>query len=410
MAREFKAITGKITKLNEPHFVDHRGLWVMMVKENERWIAINSRDEEKIKKYHHQLQAQQSASHFNVKVQATSLEGNWLKAAEFSVGMLQQAQVQDPSTMMTAVESHLRLQHELQYVPKVNEACDLFYAKQAKRQLSVHTMTDYTRLVRQLKERFNDRLVSSLTASEMTQFIEELPHPVSQRARYIYLKSFLSFCSGKMNPYCEGRPWIKSGLLQWESPRTDLHEVKVYSFDEILRLLKVAQSHQRLPHFIFRLFGMLRYFEMIRFTDIHQHVKNHPLINLEGKRIVFGPEIFKKRSRSEHRGRFYANLHPTFLAWLQYFADNNQSIWCSVNMEREIRQQVEGKETDRNLLRHTAITYHCIAFKNPLQTAFIAGNSAGVIQNHYLNMNVPESDAIKLYEFTPTKALELGIL
>ena len=109
----------------------------MMVKENERWIAINSRDEKKIKKYHHQLQAQQSASHFNVKVQATSLEGNWLKAAEFSVGMLQQAQIQDPSTMMTAVESHLRLQHELQYVPKVNEACDLFYAKQAKRQLSV---------------------------------------------------------------------------------------------------------------------------------------------------------------------------------------------------------------------------------------------------------------------------------
>ena len=76
MAREFKAITGKITKLNEPHFVDHRGLWVMMVKENERWIAINSRDEEIIKKYHHQLQAQHSASHFNVKVQATSLEGN----------------------------------------------------------------------------------------------------------------------------------------------------------------------------------------------------------------------------------------------------------------------------------------------------------------------------------------------
>ena len=149
---------------------------------------------------------------------------------------------------------------------------------------------------------------------------------------------------------------------------------------------------------------------MIRFTDIHQHVKNHPFINLEGKRIVFGPEIFKKRSRSEHRGRFYANLHPTFLAWLHYFADNDQSIWCSVNMEREIRQQVEGKETDRNLLRHTAITYHCLAFKNPLQTAFIAGNSAGVIQNHYLNMNVPESDALKLYEFTPEKAKEMGIL
>jgi hypothetical protein len=59
MAREFKAITGKITKLNDPYFAEKRGLWVMMVKENDRWIAINSRDEAKIKAYHQQLQSQQ---------------------------------------------------------------------------------------------------------------------------------------------------------------------------------------------------------------------------------------------------------------------------------------------------------------------------------------------------------------
>ncbi|MEY3774332.1 MAG: hypothetical protein RLZZ129_1112 [Verrucomicrobiota bacterium] len=410
MAREFKPITGKITKLNEPQFAEQRRVWVMMVKENDRWIAINSRDEAKIKAYHHQLQTQQAASNLNVRVQATSLEGTWLKAAEFAAGILQQAKVEDPTTMMTAVESHLKQQQDLQYVPKINEACDLFYAKQSKRQLSTHTMFDYSRLVRHLKERFGDRLTSSLTSSEMTAFIEELPHPVSQRARYIYLKSFLSFCSGKMNPFCEGRPWIKTGLLQWEPAKTDLHEVQVYSFDQIIRVLKVAQQHDRLPHFIFRLFGMLRYFEMIRFTEIHRRVRGHPLINLEQKRIIFGPEIFKKRSRNEHRGRFYANLHPTFMAWLDHFAENNQSIWCSVNLERKIRQQVEGRETDRNLLRHTAITYHCLAFKNPLQTAFIAGNSAAVIQNHYLNMNVPEADALKLYELTPDRARELGIL
>ena len=410
MAREFKAITGKITKLNDPYFAEKRGLWVMMVKENDRWIAINSRDEAKIKAYHQQLQSQQATTSLNVKVQATSLEGHWLKAAEFSVGMLQQAKVEDPHQMLTAVESHLKHQQELQYVPKMTEACDFFYAKQSKRQLSTHTMLDYARLVKQLKERFGERLVSSLTSKEINDFIEELAHPVSQRARYIYLKSFLSFCSGKMNPHCEGRPWVKTGLLQWEPPKTDFHEVKVYSFDQIIALLKAAKAEDRLPHFIFRLFGMLRYFEMIRFTEIHRKVNGHPFINLEQKRITFGPEIFKKRSRNEHRGRFYANVHPTFMAWLNHFAESDQSIWCSVKLERKIRQKVEGRETDRNLLRHTAITYHCLAFRNPLQTAFIAGNSAGVIQNHYLNMNVPEADALKLYELTPDRARALGIL
>ena len=37
MARAFKELTGNITKLNDPHFVAERGLWVMMVKENDRW-------------------------------------------------------------------------------------------------------------------------------------------------------------------------------------------------------------------------------------------------------------------------------------------------------------------------------------------------------------------------------------
>jgi hypothetical protein len=48
MARTFRPIIGNITKLNAPHFTEQRGLWVMMVKENDRWIAINSRDEAKI--------------------------------------------------------------------------------------------------------------------------------------------------------------------------------------------------------------------------------------------------------------------------------------------------------------------------------------------------------------------------
>jgi hypothetical protein len=49
MARAFRPITGNITKLNDPYFAEQRGMWVMMVKENDRWLAINSRDEAKIR-------------------------------------------------------------------------------------------------------------------------------------------------------------------------------------------------------------------------------------------------------------------------------------------------------------------------------------------------------------------------
>ena len=42
MARGFKELTGNITKLNDPHFVAARGLWVMMRFMNTRWICTQS--------------------------------------------------------------------------------------------------------------------------------------------------------------------------------------------------------------------------------------------------------------------------------------------------------------------------------------------------------------------------------
>lgn len=403
MARAFKEISGNITKLNPPHFAADRGIWVMMVKENDRWIAINSRDEAKIRDYHALLETRRTAKTLNLSVQATTLTQERVKMAEYAYGILGDSQ---PKEIVDAAQL-LCQQKERGNVPTIADAADLFIAKQQKRQLAAYTIRDYGRLVKWLKATFGDRNLSTLTPDDVTAFIEEPKHPVSQRSRYIYLKSFLSFCGGKMNPHCNGHPWVKPGLIQWEPPKTDLHEIKVYSFDEIVELLKAAQKKGVLPHFIFRLFGLLRYDEMIRFTSIHPTVKGHPLISLEAQRITFNAQVYKKRSRGEHRGRFYNNLHPTFLAWLNKFANEGLEIRASDWTERAVRRSIKD---DRNLLRHTAITYHCLAFKNPLQTAYIAGNSVGIIQNHYLNMNVPEADALKLYQLTPAEAEKLGIL
>jgi hypothetical protein len=410
MAREFKQITGTITKINAPYFAEKRNVWVMMVKTNENWVAINSRNEVKIKQYHQLLEQQKTALNLNLKVQATTLEGNWLKAAEYSAGMIRQAKIEDPHEMMNAVASHIKVINDTRNVPTVEVACDLFIAKQFKRQLSHYTEKDYRRLVRELKDRFGKRLVAELTSTELTAFIEELEHPVSQRARYIYLKAFMSFCGGKLNPHCEGVAWVKPGLLQWEAPKTDMHEIQVYSYEQIIQLLKRASEKKVLPYFIFRLYGMCRFDEMFRLIEIQAKIKNHPLISLEHERITFNAEVYKKRSRGEHRGRFYNKVHPTFIAWLKKFSDEDASLNISEWMERAIRRTIKQDGDDRNLLRHTAITYHCIAFRNPLQTAYIAGNSVSIIQNHYLNMNLPEEDALKLYQLTPDVAKSLGIV
>jgi hypothetical protein len=406
MARAFREITGNISKLNPPYFAAERGLWVMMVKENDRWIAINSRDEHKIRDYHSLLETRRTAHVLNITVQPTSLSQERVKMAEYAYGILGDAQ---PKEIVDAAQL-LCQQKKSANVPTVIEAAQLFLEKQAKRQLSDFTMRDYHRLVRHLTAEFPAQRLSDLTSSELTRFIEEADHIVKQRSRYIYLKAFIQFCGGKHNSHCNGVPWLSPLILQWQQPKTEAKEVTVYRFDQIVALLKEASKNGVLPYFIFRLFSLMRTEEMKRFTEIHPSVKGHPLISLEAKRISITNQIFKKRSDTNHRGRFYNEIHPAFLDWLRYFDASDAVIQCGDEMAQRVKVATGMPIEVRNLLRHTAITYHCLAFRNPLQTAYIAGNSVGVIQNHYLNMNVPEADALKLYELTPERARTLGIL
>lgn len=406
MARAFKDITGNITKLNDPHFAQDRGLWVMMVKENNRWIAINSRDEVKIRDYHALLATRRTAQSLNVTVQATTLSQEKVKMAEYAYGILGEAQ---PKEIVDAAQ--LLCQRKIrEKAPTVREAAKLFIEKQLKRQLSAFTMRDYRRLVKHLTAEFPTQRLGDLTSADLHRFIEQPTHIVGKRSRYIYVKAFVQFCAGKHNPHCNGTPWMSPLILQWQLPKTEAKEVSVYSYEQIVELLKAAKGKKVLPYFVFRLFSLMRTEEMKRFVAIHSKVDGHPLISAEAKRLSITNVIFKKRSDTNHRGRFYNNLHPTFLAWLDYFRSRGSSIECSDEIAQQVKESIGIRRDVRNLLRHTAITYHCLAFRNPLQTAFIAGNSVGIIQNHYLNMNVPEADALKLYELTPEAAEKLGIL
>ena len=63
MAKQLKQIDGHIAQINAPRFAEDRKMWVMMVKENGKWQAVTSRNEEKIKSYHQLLESKQPGSH-----------------------------------------------------------------------------------------------------------------------------------------------------------------------------------------------------------------------------------------------------------------------------------------------------------------------------------------------------------
>jgi hypothetical protein len=245
-----------------------------------------------------------------------------------------------------------------------------------------------------------------------TRFIEAKPHPVTQRARFIYLKSFLNFCVGKNNPEATENPWLETLPLYWEPPKTEVAEIASYTYSDVVELLKRANQNGTLGFHVMRLFSMMRTEEYERFIEIGgKTVKTNRYIDLENGRITINNLIYKKRGQSEHRGRYYTELPTAFKEWLEYFNENDTDLSITMKTTAKMRRKSPNpKDRISNILRHSAITFHSIHFSDPLRTSYIAGNSVSIISDHYLNMNIPKADAEAFYELTPTKAKDLGII
>ncbi len=145
MSRGLKTIDGAITAVNAPIFAAHRNLWILWVKENEKWVAVTSRDERKISDYYQLLLTRRAAQSLNVNVQTTTLSADKVKMAEYAYGVLSnhRPDAEEPRELLTAVNHYVQHKPSLQ-TPSVSECCDLFTQKQTKRQLTATSIKSAT--------------------------------------------------------------------------------------------------------------------------------------------------------------------------------------------------------------------------------------------------------------------------
>ena len=411
-----KTFDGVIQRVTKPTFNEKYNWWTFSVKHDDKWSSVTSRKEDAAQREYQIYLRRSKANDCGINLVSTSLTERQLQIAQLAFNRLDTVghlKIDDDKTANTLIESvDFFIKNYTDYsAPPVRECVELFFAKQNDRNLSKATMTDYKILLKELVNDYGDEKVSYLNAKRCKAFIEKRNGDTQRRARYIYIKAFMEFCAGKNNIYCDDVPWLKRNPINWEMPKFEAKEIEVYTFDEIVQLLKIANSEDVLGHFIFRLFSMMRTEEMKRFVEIGgESVTNNKFINLSERRITINNQIYKKRGRAELRGRHYNDIPKVFLQWLQYFIDNDIAINCTVRKDSKIRKSIITKKDGLNLMRHTAITYHTLKFRDALKTAYVAGNSVNVIQNHYLNMNLKDADIQKLYSLTPTKAKQLGIL
>ena len=401
MGKQLRNFEGRIDAVSQPRFAADRKVWVLMVKENGKWIAVVSRSEEKIKAHYDLIEANRIAQTINTSIQATFLSAAKVRTAEYAYSLLEKHSVEDQA-LIRAAELFAKQQPVLGS-PLLSDCSSKFLLKQRKRNLSSATHNDYTYLLKELCEDFEGKRIGEITPTMWTAFIEKRKHPVTQRARFIYLKSFLNFCAGKNNPEATEQKWIDRVPLYWEMPKTEVQEIVSYSVDEVVDLLKRAKTNGSLGFFVMRLFSMMRTHEYRRFIELGgQTVGTNRFIDLENVRITVNNFVYRKRGQSENRGRYYNELPSAFRQWLEYFKaeDINLSIKPKV-VTKMLKKSKNPKDRSHNILRHSAITFHALKFSDPLRTSYIAGNSVGIITNHYLNMNVPKSDAESFYDPAP---------
>ena len=384
------------------------------MKHDDKWNSVTSRNRETAEQEYEVYHRRSKANECGINLVSTSLTERQLQIAQLAFNRLDTVghlKIDDDSTANVLVDGiDFFIKNFTDYAaPTVNECVELFLEKQNSRQLSEATMWDYNLLLKELLVDYGAERVSHLNAKRCKQFIEKRKGTTQQRARFIYLKAFMEFCAGKKNIHCEESPWLKRNPVSWDMPKFEAKEIGVYTFDEIVRLLKEAKKRNVLGYYIFRLFSMMRTEEMRRFAKLGgDDVRENKFINLRENRITINNQVYKKRGRAELRGRHYNNIPKVFAEWIKYLGENEIGIGCSRRQDHFTRKAVGNVE--RNVVRHTAITFHTMMYRDPLVTAYSAGNSVNVIQNHYLNMNIDEDDVRKLYELTPAKAKELGIL
>lgn len=437
-------IEGKIDSVRPPKLSSKNLRYFIFVKVNGKWKNIVRTKENKAIDVYEKILEQQREQSVNVDRKVTYLTNKQIKDCEIAIDKLihhyGKDEVDQKRLMIESVKMFINRTPSLK-CPFVSECCEMFI-DQRKEVVSDITLRDYKYILRRLTLIYGDQPINEIRTSDMKEYIENYDNS-GRKATHIYLRSFFQFCVGKDNPHSEnGVGWIQNNPICWTIPKVEYNEPTVLSYDEIIDVLLRCSSianrmngmkrnnkpycrnrNELVAYYIFRLFSLMRSSEFQRLVDIGgSDISKNKFFDYERDRIILSTEIYRKKGSINRFGvgRQITPLNETFKEWMNWIIEYKIPLNFPNGRygELELREVCKDKKMDSsgrtikglNVLRHTAITYHLLNFKESILTSKIAGTSLGMIERHYLSKNIPTLDSEKLYSLTPTKAKELAII
>jgi integrase len=246
--------------------------------------------------------------------------------------------------------------------------------------------------LRKLEARFGSRLVSSITANEVRDWLKALPLAPKTRNKIRGYSSQI-FGLAVEAGYAKANPFAGTKKFR-ECSNEENGEISILSSDETARLLKAAEQ-EVIP------FLALWFFAGVRRSTLER--LDWSEVKMAERRVIV------PRYKSKDDNRYQVTLSDNLIEWLTPYVQESGSLIVKFkgrpSKRRTRRLVVEaaaraGVTLPDNAGRHTFISVHVAQHESIDKTATNADNSAAIIKRDYLDIATRE-EAAKFWAIRP---------
>jgi integrase len=286
------------------------------------------------------------------------------------------------------------VQHYIAYLKASERSCtatqlvgELLKAKKADG-VSERHLRDIRSRLSVFAEKFDGRMVATITSKEIDEWLRSLPVAPVTRNHYRGLAG-LAFNFAVRNGYAVSNPAEDAAQAKvvGEAPG-------ILTVTETARLLEAA-TLDILPYLAIGLFAGLRRAEIER---------------LDWSEIDFDSSLIKVTAKkSKTAQRRFVTMQPNLREWLLPLRKHKGNVTPALSFRESFEQAREAagiSEWPENALRHSFASYHLAHFKNAASTALELGHhDSRITFAHYRELVKPK-DAERYWNISPARTTE----
>jgi hypothetical protein len=204
-----------------------------------------------------------------------------------------------------------------------------------------------------------------------------------------HLHAFLNWCIEKPQRYITQNP--ASDVKTFKLEKGDIHVLDVGACERLMRYVETFNGGELVPYFAIALFAGVRpSFK----GELGKLPKKENAVSLSNDVIRITPDVSKIRDARQ------VTIQPNLKAWLTKYSGPIFPLNAKRNIASIRKHFGLDNPAGRDIMRHTFISNHVMAFGSFAETAIESGNSEKIIRTNYFN-RVSKADAQRFWQIAP---------